>query len=338
VKAQGILGFFIWEQSVSLISSLAGELGWEEQTVRSYLLLAPNKYKVYTIPKRTHGHRVIAHPAKELKTLQRAFLTLYAEKLPVHPVAKAYKKGVSIKNNAQAHQHNSYLLKLDLESFFHSIQSEAFLNYLYAFYGVKELFGEEDRIWLKKLLFWCPSKRAGAGEAVKATHILSIGAPTSPYISNFFLYEFDCELERLCLENGIVYTRYADDLTFSTQVKGALLGFVPKVEKLLREDQFFCGALRVNRAKTVLSSKGHNRHVTGVTISNAGTLSVGREKKRYLFHLVHQFKLNQLDQKQIEQLRGLVAFAYYLDPSMHRRLCTKYSPEVMQHLIKDKQS
>jgi hypothetical protein len=95
--------------------------------------------------------------------------------------------------------------------------------------------------------------------------------------------------------------------------------------------------MRVNRMKTALSSKGHNRHVTGVTISNEGWLSIGREKKRYLFHLVHQFTLNQLNQKQIEKLRGLVAFAYYLDPSLHRRLSTKYSSEVIQNLIKDKQ-
>jgi retron-type reverse transcriptase len=320
---------------VSLIDSLANQLGWEVQRVRDYLVLSPNKYKVYTIPKRTHGHRVIAHPAKDLKELQRAFLALYAEKLPIHVAAMAYRKGIGIKNNAQAHQHNSYLLKLDLESFFHSIKSEAFLKYLYAFDGVNELFTEEDRIWLKKLLFWCPSKRAGAGEIAQAKHLLSIGAPTSPHISNFYLYKFDQELAQFCNEQGIVYTRYADDLTFSTQIKGVLIGFVPQVEDILRKH--FDAAMRVNRMKTALSSKGHNRHVTGVTISNEGWLSIGREKKRYLFHLVHQFTLNQLNQKQIEKLRGLVAFAYYLDPSLHRRLSTKYSSEVIQNLIKDKQ-
>ncbi len=320
---------------MSLIDNLAKEnkLGWSAQQVRDYLLLAPNKYKVYTIPKRTYGHRVIAHPARDLKKLQTAFLDHYADKLPVHDVAKAYKKKTSIRHNAQAHQHNSYLLKIDLESFFHSIKADMFLGYLYDFESVKEYFLEEDRVWLKKLLFWNPSKRAGA--KVDTKHILSIGAPTSPHISNFFLYQFDEALSMLCHAQGIVYTRYADDLTFSTQIKGALIGFVTTVERLLREH--FGSALRVNRMKTVLSSKGHNRHVTGVTISNTGSLSVGREKKRYLFHLIHQFTLNRLNTRQIEQLRGFTAFACHLDPSLYRRLCTKYSPEVIQQLIKDKQ-
>lgn len=319
---------------MSLIDNLANQLGWSTQQVRDYLTLAPNKYKVYTIPKRTFGHRVIAHPAKDLKEIQRAFLVHYADKLPVHEAAKAYKKRTSIRHNAQAHQHNSYLLKIDLESFFNSIKAnDAFFDYLYSFDTIKKTFNEEDRIWLKKLLFWCPSKRAGA--KVDAPHVLSVGAPTSPHISNFYLYKFDQELAQFCDEQRIVYTRYADDLTFSTQIKGALIGFVPQVEGMLRKH--FDAAMRVNRMKTALSSKGHNRHVTGVTISNEGKLSIGREKKRYLFHLVHQFTLNQLNQKQIEKLRGLVAFAYYLDPSMHRRLCAKYSPEVIQNLIKDKQ-
>ncbi len=318
---------------MSLIDNLANQLGWSTQQVRDYLSLAPNKYKVYTIPKRTYGHRVIAHPAKDLKELQRAFLVHYTDKLPVHEAAKAYKKRTGIRHNAQAHQHNSYLLKIDLESFFNSIKSDAFLDYLYSFNDARQHFDEVDRVWLKKLLFWNPSKRAGA--KVDTKHVLSIGAPTSPHISNFFLYQFDEALSMLCHAQGIVYTRYADDLTFSTQIKGALIGFVPKVERLLREH--FGSALRVNRMKTVLSSKGHNRHVTGVTISNTGSLSVGREKKRYLFHLVHQLTLNRLNARQIEQLRGFIAFACHLDPSLYRRLCTKYSPEVIQQLIKDKQ-
>lgn len=320
---------------MSLIDNLAkaNKFGWSAQQVRDYLLLAPNKYKVYTIPKRTYGHRVIAHPAKELKELQRVFLKISADKLPVHEVAKAYKEKTSIRHNAQAHQHNPYLLKVDLEDFFHSIKADMLLNFLYSFEQVKEHFFEEDRIWLKKLLFWNPSKRAGA--KVDTKHVLSIGAPTSPHISNFFLYKFDEALSMFCNAQGIVYTRYADDLTFSTQIKGALIGFVPKVERLLREH--FGSALRVNRMKTVLSSKGHNRHVTGVTISNTGSLSVGREKKRYLFHLVHQFTLNRLNTRQIEQLRGFIAFACYLDPSLYRRLCAKYSAETVQQLIKDRQ-
>ncbi len=108
--------------------------------------------------------------------------------------------------------------------------------------------------------------------------VLSIGAPSSPIISNFILYRFDRIITEHCRKLGINYSRYADDLTFSTNEKDILLNFPSKVRKTL--SRLYSGQIKVNLKKTVLSSKAHNRHVTGITLSNDGTLSVGREKKR----------------------------------------------------------
>ena len=101
---------------MSLIGQLALGLKKSEVEIALFLRNAPKKYKVYTIPKRTSGHRVIAQPSKELKIYQRKYLEL--QQLPVHDSAMAYREGISIKDNAIAHKQNRYLLKLDLESFF----------------------------------------------------------------------------------------------------------------------------------------------------------------------------------------------------------------------------
>ena len=83
---------------MNLTKKLALELNKNELVISSFLTNAPNKYKVYKIPKRTHGYRTIAQPTSELKKYQRSFIKLFD--FPVHNSAMAYRKGKSIKNNS----------------------------------------------------------------------------------------------------------------------------------------------------------------------------------------------------------------------------------------------
>ncbi|EPL5632120.1 TPA: retron St85 family RNA-directed DNA polymerase [Proteus mirabilis] len=307
---------------MTLIEQLALELKKSEDEVGRFLQSAPKKYKVYTIPKRTSGHRVIAQPSKELKEYQRKFLEI--QQLPIHGSAMAYRKGLGIKQNAIAHKNNPYLLKLDLENFFNSISTKLFWE---VWKSILPLPTNQDMQTLENLLFWSPSKTTGGAL------VLSIGAPSSPLISNFFMYQFDCAVSNFCAENEIVYTRYADDLTFSTKHKDSLF-VVPKVvkEKLA---ELFGGAIRINRKKTRFSSRAHNRHVTGITITNDGAISLGRERKRYIKHLVHQVQLNKLDTEGRQHLRGLIAFAKHVEPMFVQSLKRKYTSELITQIIEE---
>jgi RNA-directed DNA polymerase len=317
-----LLGFFM-EAGMSWIGQLALGLKKSEAEVSLFLSNAPRKYKVYTIPKRTSGHRVIAQPSKELKAYQRTYLEL--QQLPIHDSAMAYREGFSIKDNATAHKQNRYLLNLDLENFFNSISNHLFWA---VWESIIPLPSEADKKALENLLFWCPSKTIG-GKLV-----LSIGAPSSPLVSNFFMYKFDCAIIKLCTEKQIVYTRYADDLTFSTERKDILFELPLFVAKQLTT--LFGSSIRINKKKTRFSSKAHNRHVTGITINNEGKLSLGREKKRYIKHLVHQAKLSRLDNDAAPHLRGLIAFAKHIDPLFVQSLVRKYSAELIAQIVEGK--
>lgn len=314
-----LLGFFM-EARMSVIDKLALALNKSESEVALFLRNAPKKYKIYTIPKRTSGHRVIAQPSKELKVYQRKYLEL--QELPIHDSAMAYRERLSIKDNANAHRNNRYLLKLDLENFFNSITNHLFWN---VWATIIEMPSELDKATLENLLFWCPSK------TTNGRLVLSIGAPTSPLISNFFMYRFDCAMQGLCAERGIVYTRYADDLTFSTNHKDILFDIPLFVEKQLAT--LFGSSIRINRKKTKFSSKAHNRHVTGITINNDGILSLGRERKRYIKHLVHQAMLGKLDREYSLHLRGLITFAKHVEPLFVRSLSKKYSAELIDKIV-----
>lgn len=307
---------------MKILYILSGTLGVTESEIIKFSISSPYRYKKYTIPKRNgSGVREIAHPSKELKFIQRIIQREFKKYLPVDSCAMAYRDRLSVRDNASRHQLNSYLLKMDFRNFFPSITPELFNNKLDAA-GLDV--SEMDRHLISNFCFL----RYRKGGALS----LSIGAPTSPAISNFVMTDFDQEISNICKSIGVVYTRYADDLTFSTQFKNRLADVPRIVKKTLREKGYY--NIQVNDQKTVFSSKGHNRHVTGVTITNDGRLSLGRNRKRLISSMVHHYSLGKLSDVDKERLKGLIAYGGYIEPEFVERLKAKYSEEVIQNIIK----
>ena len=308
------------ELIVAIVSFLATHLDIPEDQVESIVQRAPLLYKVYKIPKRSFGTRTIAQPTPELKKLQRAFLL--TKPLPVHSAAMAYQPSLSIKKNALHHLHNQYLLKLDLLNFFNSITPDILWQEWKQHFEIPP---PKEKKHIENLLFWAPQRKPN-------THlILSVGAPSSPNLSNFILYRFDERLQNLCKKLNITYTRYADDLTFSTNTRYALFSIPEQVAMLLNE--LFTGRININKRKTIFTSKAHNRHVTGVGLSSENKLSLGRAKKRYLKHLVHQFTLSLLADEEISHLQGWLAHAKHIEPTFIESLTNKYGKDIIHKIF-----
>lgn len=292
------------------------------QEVSQLIDQAPRMYKVYKIPKRSAGFRVIAQPSKDIKELQRFALEILEEVLPVHDKAMAYQKGKDIKTNALLHVKNDYILKMDFEDFFNSISPELFRTSL-----------EKDKISIPtidlykliKLLFWNPSKRKNG------KLILSVGAPSSPLISNYIMYRFDCAIEKYCSLNAIVYSRYADDITFSTSKKNHLF-IVPKIiSKTLKNEGY--KRISIKQSKTIFSSKAHNRHVTGVTLDNNGKISIGRSRKRMLSSLIFKASKSELDDEYLSSLVGQLGQAFYIDKCFKEAMIRKYGKSIINSIL-----
>lgn len=297
-----------------VIEQLSKSLGVSKEEIQGILQNASFKYKVYKIPKRTIGYRVIAQPTKEVKQLQRGFLALHP--LPVHKCATAYKTGVGIKENAEIHKKNSYLLKLDFANFFNSIDPNIFWTAWDEHEDLVPKFSMDERGIVQELLFWRPGKKKDG------KLILSIGAPSSPAVSNFCLYTFDEKVHQICQSSGVSYTRYADDITLSTNEKMRLFEYPQILRNLLFAK--FGNRISLNHSKTIFSSKAHNRFVTGVTLTNDQEISIGRSRKRLIKHLVHQFDLGCLNEEQRVYLAGLLAHAKHIEPKFIASLINKY--------------
>ncbi|WP_417790253.1 retron St85 family RNA-directed DNA polymerase [Terasakiella pusilla] len=280
---------------------------------------ASKRYKIYTIEKRTGGRRVIAHPSKELKAIQRWLNKALFNKLPVHNAATAYKKGAGIKMNAERHRETLFTLRMDFKDFFPSFTAEhihTFLKQLDVIDGI-QLSGDD-------LDFICA--------IVSKDEQLTIGAPSSPKITNAMMYTLDVCLSKIADEQGLVYTRYADDLFLSASEPHAL----DDVPKIIQElvDSFEVVRLTINHEKTAFLSRKYNRSVTGLVITPDQKVSIGRKKKKEIKSLVNSYQYGQLEPDKHAYLQGLIAFALDVEPSFVETLERKYDKEVIDRILR----
>lgn len=309
---------------MKLYQFICDELETSKSVVDQFSETAPVRYKRFEIAKRTRGTRLIAQPSRKLKEFQSILVEFLEGFLPVHDAAHAYKKGSSIKKNASKHLKSKYLLKMDFENFFNSIKPIHFINILNEIHAD---FSQDELNLMINLLFWRPNKN------YLEKLMLSVGAPSSPLISNSILYFFDLKVSAFCIKNNITYTRYADDLTFSTNQKDILFE-MPEIVKSILNDSF-SEKIYINERKTIFTSKAHNRHVTGITLTPDGRLSIGRSRKRYISSLVHKYANNSLEPEKISHLKGLLAFAYDIEPKFKAKILKKYGFDTIERLNKE---
>ncbi len=169
------------------------------------------KYKTFQIPKRNGGQRTIKAPIDALKLLQRRLSDLLQNCVDEintasqrkDRTAHGFKRKRSIITNARQHRHRRWVFNLDLEDFFPSIN-----------------FGRVRGFLLKNRDFGLHEDVATVIAQI-ACHDNSLpqGSPCSPVISNLVAHLLDMRLVKIAGETGCTYSRYADDLTFSTNKK-----------------------------------------------------------------------------------------------------------------------
>ena len=283
---------------------------------------APRRYKVFQVPKKVPGQfRTIAQPAREVKVLQYWVMKHILSKFEIHTAAKAYRNGLSIVDNATPHTQGNVLLKMDFKDFFLSLKARDFRAFLMRMNS--NLDGVEIDA-LCRILFWMPK---GTSDLC-----LSIGAPTSPMLSNILMMKFDRRISAFCDTHNATYTRYADDLTFSADQFRTLELVEQTVLNVSRRSVGL--ALSVNPDKTVRVSRKDSRRVTGLVLTNDGKVSLGREEKRRIRVQMHYFVTDRLKTEQILQLRGMLAYVHSVEPSFMSRLNKKYGAEAVRRCIK----
>lgn len=306
---------------MSLITQLSKDLGLAPRDLLLIAKTAHYRYKEFRIPKKKPGSfRHIAQPAREVKILQRWAIENVIKLLPIHDKATAYVEGRNIKFNANCHSNNPFLLKMDFKDFFPSIIPQDFKKHINQY--LPDRYDGDDLELLTRILFWKNNQ---------GNMQLSIGGPSSPSVSNSIMYQFDSIICENCEALGISYTRYADDLAFSSKDFEKLRIIQEKVSNTIKNISY--PKLTINNDKTVFLSKKGNRTVTGVVINNNGLLSLGRERKRKISCQINYYKKGLLDKESILEVRGMLCFAKDIEPSFIDRMITKYSKNTVSEIF-----
>lgn len=216
-----------------------------------------HRYKQFKIKKKSGGFRLITAPKNQsfmlmLRYVNEVFKTLYTPS----DHAMGFTEGRSVVTNAEMHKGQNYVFNIDLKDFFPSIQ--------------------QARVWariqLKPLCFKRPVANLIAGlcsmkeimEDKTVRYVLPQGAPTSPILTNMICDKLDHRLAGLAKRFGVNFSRYADDITFSSMhnVYQANGDFRKELKRII-EDQGFA----MNESKTRLQKLGARQEVTGIIVS-----------------------------------------------------------------------
>jgi RNA-directed DNA polymerase len=294
-----------------IVERMAGELFLPTNFIARLAKSASYEYKEYLIPKHAGGNRMIEHPSRRLKAVQKWLLANVLEAWPVHDAATAYRKGRSIWQNAATHVGSAYLLRMDLKDFFPSLSADDLRRYRAKRPIVFREWTDEDFAWFTHFVFRFDR--------------LTIGAPTSPAMSNALCFDLDVALQGISESQGVRYTRYADDLFFSTNEKDVLSNIEGLVEVTLKSLEVPRN-LQLNTGKTRHSSKKGARRVTGIVLGCDGKCHVGRQLKRKVRSQVH--KLGTLSPDQRARLAGTITYIMGFEPDFINSLIQKYGYEI----------
>jgi len=293
---------------------IAAETRFPAKLITRVAQTANHLYKTYAIPKKNGGLRIIDHPAKDLKLLQRWLVQNVLSQLPVHGSAMAYRRNSGVGENARVHAPFSYMLRVDFENFFPSITADDIRSLLRLNRGTLDRIGISSDDFELIVRLACKDGR------------LTIGAPSSPALSNAVMFTFDNEWYETAHAMDVAYTRYADDIYFSTHRPRLLIALLEQLRgDLARRPS---PRLRINEAKTVFTSRKRRRLVTGLVLTSDNKVSLGRTTKRRIRTLVFRSGLGDLSREQTMYLRGYISYARSVDPQFVASLQRRYGEQL----------
>lgn len=297
---------------------LASLLQVDYEILVYYLYKIPieERYTVFQIEKRRgNGKRTICAPNKSLKIIQSKLLqvlsSIYAPKIAVH----GFCPGRSILTNATSHVNQKYVLNIDLAGFFPSIN----------FGRVRGMFIAQP--------YSIPEEVATVlAQVCCFKNELPQGAPTSPIVSNMICAKMDSELRILAQRNRCIYTRYADDITFSTSApklsshlasivegeKGNSLQIGDALTSIIENNGF-----KINYEKVRLQTRTNRQEVTGIVTNQFPNVTRKYVRQvRAMLHSWEKFGLEKAEQEHFEKYRRISRSPY--KDSTANRLSFKY--------------
>ena len=296
---------------------------------------ASQLYRYFAIKKRNGGLRRIMAPYRNLQAAQLWIKESILDKIQYSNCVTAFVSGRNTSMNAKAHEGRKYVLKFDLKDFFESINIVRVIS-AFRWMGydgrvalclARICTAKIDEYNIYKQLEDQPEVQA-LFEDMRNSYLpfLMQGAPTSLGLANIVCGRLDKRLNGYALKHGISYTRYADDITFSSDDK-VLLPSVNFIRKVVNSEGFL-----LNEKKTELLHEGNRQIVTGLLID--GHVRVpGRYKRDIMRHIhfcqkfggrAHFHRIAPFMAYGKEWLEGRIRYVYSVEPEAAQKMWKEF--------------
>lgn len=311
------------------LHDVARLLGYKPKSLSYVIYKMPVKYNEFTVPKKSGGVRNISAPSPELKLLQRRLSDglqscwdeINTEKKITKPISHGFRRGASISTNASVHRGRRFVFNVDIKDFFDSIN----FGRVYGFFVKNKDFALTENV----------AKVLAAISCHEGT--LPQGSPCSPVISNLIGQILDIRLAKLAHRYGCSYSRYADDLTFSTneRIFPSAIAFSnidhswaagAALSKIIEKSGF-----QLNPKKTRMQYRNSRQEVTGLIVNRR--INTRPEYRRLTRAMTHQlvttgkFQITEMEADalgtfvptkvdgNIRHLQGMFSFIDWIDLS-----------------------
>lgn len=281
--------------------------------------------------------RTVYSTSKKLKKFHSFIILFILEYLKINTrVVYSYRKGFNALDAVNKHAHSKYFFQTDIEHFFENLTTPLLRETILQ--GAENSPILDINAHIDRIL-----------ELITLNNSLPLGFSSSPAMSNACLFDFDNELEKHCIHNELIYTRYSDDIIISSNKQENIENIENTVELILRET--YNGQLKINKQKSKHTRKGNKVNILGLTILPNEKVTVDIKIKKeievLLFHYVNN-KEKFLDHKKIKQdiekgvdlLFGYLNYVSTIDKDYIEKLRKKFGATVVDmflHRAKNKE-
>ncbi|MGV8911436.1 MAG: reverse transcriptase family protein [Rhodoglobus sp.] len=306
-------------------------------------------YRPIRIPKRTSGTRDLLSPHDALMSTQRWILHhLLEERLARHPNNFAYSRRVTTKQCVERHAGAKWMIKTDLHDYFPSVD-ERMVYRVFRRLGYSPLLSFE----LARICTWNPPRgsktRVKGGGRQTSLHpygvggrtlgVLPQGAPTSGALANAATWRLDVALTDFALRNGLVYTRYSDDMAFSSTGafdRNLASTYIGQIRRIITSNGF-----SVHEKKTKVIPPGARKVLLGMLVADAGVavLPEHRRKIDFYIHAVTRYGPVSVAQARnfpdalmlINHVDGWLAYLIMINPSWAKQRRRDWDAALASH-------
>lgn len=252
------------------------DVKYSSYTYFMYGIPRESQYKEFNIKKKNGGKRKIAVPVTGLKSLQKSLIPIFDALFWKKPSVYGFVKGKNIVQHARLHSHRKFVFSCDIKDFFPSIH-----------------FGRIYGMLISPPYLLNPTIAKAVARMTTYRQTLPQGAPSSPILSNMIAAHMDTDLQRLAKKYKCFYSRYADDITFSTN----LTSFPIEIAHTKDDNGIACDHIKktiekhgftLNPEKSRLHPHTEMQSVTGLTVNEFP--NVKRKYVRQVRAMLHAWR------------------------------------------------